>query len=81
MATIIDASVMGDLQCEPNATAGEITVTTNNVTTNRDFNIDILAYNSRGSYERTLKMSKFLFAVLNDNYGSQIIILIILTGK
>ena len=47
MATIIDASVMGDLQCEPNATAGEITVTTNNVTPNRDFHIRIVASNSR----------------------------------
>ena len=49
MATILDASVMGDLQCEPNATAGQITVTTNNVTPNRDFNIRIVASNSRGS--------------------------------
>ena len=49
MATIEDASVMGDLQCEPNATAGEIIVTTNNVTPNRNFNIRIIASNSRGS--------------------------------
>ena len=47
MATIEDASVMGDLQCEPNATAGQITVTTNNVTPNRDFSIRIVASNSR----------------------------------
>ena len=47
LATILDASVMGDLQCEPNATAGQITVTTNNVTPNRDFNIRIVASNSR----------------------------------
>ena len=49
MATILDASVMGDLQCEPNATAGEIIVTTNNVTPNRNFNIRIVASNSRDS--------------------------------
>ena len=53
MATILDASVMGDLQCEPNATAGEITVTTNNVTPNRDFSIRIVASNSRDSAKIT----------------------------
>ena len=51
MATILDASVMGDLQCEPNATAGQIIVTTNNVTPNRNFNIRIVASNSRDSAE------------------------------
>ena len=51
MATILDASVMGDLQCEPNATAGQIIVTTNNVTPNRNFNIRIIASNSRKSAE------------------------------
>jgi len=39
---------MGDLQCDPNATAGEMTVTTNSVTTNKNFNIRIVANNSRG---------------------------------
>ena len=53
MATILDASVMGDLQCEPNATARQITVTTNNVTPNRNFNIRIVANNSRDSAEIT----------------------------
>ena len=53
MATILDASVMGDLQFELNATAGEITVTTNNVTPNRNFNIRIVANNSRESAEIT----------------------------
>ena len=53
MATILDASVMGDLQCEPNATAGEITVTTNSVTTNRDFNTRIVASSFRKSDELT----------------------------
>ena len=47
MATILGASVMGDLQCESNATAGQITVTTNNVTPDRDFHIRIVASNSR----------------------------------
>ena len=59
MATILDASVMGDLQCEPNATAGEITVTTNKVITNIIFEVIIIANNSRGSHERTTKISKF----------------------
>ena len=58
MATILDASVMGDLQCAPNASAGQITVTTNNVTTNRDFNIKIVATNSRGSAKRIEEISK-----------------------
>ena len=49
IATILDASVMGELQCEPNATAGQITVTTNNVTTNRDFTIRIVASNAMES--------------------------------
>ena len=60
MATILDASVMGDLQCEPNATAGEITVITNNVITNIIFEVIIIANNSRRSHERTTKISKFL---------------------
>ena len=51
MARILDANVMGDLQCEPNATAGKLTVTTNGVTTNRDFSIRIVATNSRESAE------------------------------
>ena len=51
MATILDASVMGNLQCEPNATVGKIIVTTNNVTPNKDFSITIVASNSRESAE------------------------------
>ena len=42
---------MGDLQCEPNATAGQITVTTINVTPDRDFNIRIVASNSTDAAE------------------------------
>ena len=48
-ATILDTSVMGALKCEPSATAGVITIATNNVTTNRKFKIEIVANNSRGS--------------------------------
>ena len=59
-ATILDASVMGDLQCEPNATAGEITVTTDNVTTNIHFDVNIIAYNSRGSLERAVQICKVI---------------------
>ena len=51
MATILDASFMGSLQCEPNATVGKITVSTNGVTTNRDFSIRIVASNPRESTE------------------------------
>jgi len=60
MATILDPSIMGDLQCEPNATTGELTITTNNVTTNRDFNIRIVASNTRGSGERSDEISKLV---------------------
>ena len=59
-ATILDASVMGDLRCESNNTAGQITVTTNNVITNIIFEVIIIANNSRRSYERTTKISKFI---------------------
>ena len=73
MATILDTSVIGDLQCEPNATAGEIIVTTNNVTPNRNFNIRIVASNSRESTEITDNgISKRFFV-----YLSQLIILLI----
>ena len=60
MATILDASVMGDLQCEANASAGEISVTTNNAITNLILEVIIIANNSRGSHERTTKISKFI---------------------
>jgi len=60
MATIQDSSIMGYLQCEPNAAAGELTVTTNSVTTNRDFNIRIVANNSRESAEITEGISKLI---------------------
>ena len=66
MATILDASVMGDLQCEPNATAGEITVTTNNVTPDRDFHIRIVVSNSRESAEIIDGTSKFDFFYLTQ---------------
>ena len=69
MATILDTSVMGDLQCEPNATAGQITVTTNNVTPNRNFNITIVASNSRESTEITDNgISKRFFCVPFSTY-------------
>ena len=58
MAYILDASVMGDLLCEPNATTREITITTNNVTTNRYFDVIIIASNSRGSYGRAVQICK-----------------------
>ena len=68
MATILDASVMGDLQCEPNATAGKLTVTTNNVTPDRDFNIRIVASNSRESAEIIDGTSKFFFLPYSTYY-------------
>ena len=60
MATILDASVMGDLRCEPNATARELTITTNNVIANIDFEVIIIANNSRGSHKRTTIICKFI---------------------
>jgi len=60
MATILDSSIMGHLQCQPNATTEELTITANSVTTNRDFNIRIVAYNSRGPAERTEEISKLV---------------------
>jgi len=60
VATILDSSIMGDLQCQPNATTGELTVTTKSVTNNRDFIIRIVAHNSRGSAESTLNISKWI---------------------
>ena len=67
MATILDASVMGDLQCEPNVTAGQITVTTNNVTPDRDFSIRIVASNSRKSAEISDNTtSKWVFVCLTQ---------------
>ena len=60
MASILDASVVGDLQCEPNVTAGKITIITNNVTTNRYFDVIIIVSNSRGSHERAVQICKFI---------------------
>ena len=51
MTTILDASVMGNLQCDPNATAGKVTVASNRMATNKDFRITIAASNSRDSAE------------------------------
>ena len=65
MASILDANVMGDLECELNATAREITITTNNVTSNRYFDVIIIASNSRGSHEGAVQICKFI----NDSVG------------
>ena len=74
MAAILDASVMGDLQCKPNATTREIIVTSNNLTSNRDFSIRIVANNSRESAEiidnGTSKCFLFYF-VFGEPYSSQ----------
>ena len=61
MATILDASLIGELLCEADATAGQITITTNNVTPNRDFSIRIVASNSREYAEKTDEICKLAF--------------------
>ena len=67
MATILDASVMEDLLCEPNVTAGQMAVTTNNVTPDIDFRIRIVASNSRDSAEIIMEQVKF-FCVPYSTY-------------
>ena len=78
MATILDASVMGDLRCEPDSPAGTIIVITNNVTPDRDFNIRIVASNFRESAEKTDEISKLaFFKILNLLYPNNSLLIFI----
>ena len=77
MATILDASVMGDLQCEPNATTGEMTVITINVTPNRDFTIRIVASNSRDAaviIDNGISKCFFVYLTQNTTFDHKIIL-------
>ena len=56
-AVILDTSLEGNLQCDFN-NHGLLTITTVNVAPNRKFDIQLFANNSRGFYEKKLRISK-----------------------